>query len=354
MDDKAPIRVLAPPAKGRNIMDRHNRPRSRLERLPIAGDMPWLAAAGTLALVALSFVAREAVGGWLPPGFPYVTFFPAVLLASFVFGWRMGTITAILCGLLAWYFFIPPAGFALDSGSAVALAFYAFVVTTDIAIIHLMQRANTHLARERERSRALAETRELLFAELQHRVSNNLQVVAGLLSLQKRQVSDPDARAAMDEAARRLGTIGRISRQLYEMDDHAGALDRILGPLCADVIEASGRSGITQRMAVEPGSVVPPASLTPIALIVAEAVANAIEHGFAGREAGEIEIACARDAEGLRIEVRDDGNGLAEGFALEGSTSLGLQIAGLLAGQLGGRFELLRGARTTARLTIPD
>ncbi|UZK65154.1 sensor histidine kinase [Sphingomonas sp. M1-B02] len=332
-------------------MKRSERPASRLERLPIAANRPLLAVTGTLALVVLAYFARLGASDWLPPGFPYVTFFPAVLLASFVFGWRMGAIAAILCGLLSWYYFIPPLGFVMTGPTAIALAFYVFVVTTDIAIIHLMQRANTHLAAERERSRVLAETQELLFAELQHRVSNNLQVVAGLLTLQKRQVTDPDARAAMDEAARRLGTIGRISRQLYEMHDHVRGLDGILGPLGADVIEASGRTGISQRLSLD-DSAVPPASLTPIALIVAEAVANAIEHGFAGRETGEIEIACTRDGANLRIEVRDDGNGLPEEFELGTSGSLGLQIATMLAGQLGGRFEMIRGERTIARLTI--
>lgn len=324
----------------------------RLERLPLAVPHA-VRIATTIALVAIGYAARVAADPYLPAGFPYVTFFPVVLLASFLFGWRMGGLAALLCGLIAWYFFIPPAGFGITAGAAIALAFYAFVVGTDVTIVHFMQRANRRVAAERERSRALAETRELLFAELQHRVSNNLQVVAGLLSLQKRQITDPSARAAMDEAARRLGTIGRISRQLYEMEDHARGLDGVLGPLCADVIESSGRTGIVQRMSLEDGSAVPAASLTPIALIVAEAVANAIEHGFAGQETGEIEIACARRGRNLQIEIRDDGHGLPAGFSLDRGGSLGLQIATMLAGQLGGRFELLGGERTTARLTVP-
>ena len=49
-----------------------------------------------------------------------------------------------------------------------------------------MQTANHQLAAERETNRSLGDTRELLFRELQHRVSNNLQVAAGLLTMQNR------------------------------------------------------------------------------------------------------------------------------------------------------------------------
>ncbi len=125
---------------------------------------------------------------------PYVTFFPAVIVASFLFGVRLGSVSAILCGLLAWYFFIPPHhSFVLTRATGFALAFYLFVVATDLSLVHWMQTANRQLARERERSESLAVTRELLFRELQHRVSNNLQVAAGLLSMQKRRLADADA-----------------------------------------------------------------------------------------------------------------------------------------------------------------
>ncbi|RZL28122.1 MAG: DUF4118 domain-containing protein, partial [Sphingomonas sp.] len=135
-----------------------------------------------LAIVFGALALRIMTDSLLPAGFPYVTFFPAVIITSFLFGVRLGMVSAALCGLLAWYFFIPPAfSFAVTQGTAFALAFYVLVVATDLALVHWMQSANQQLARERELSRSLADTRELLFRELQHRVSNNLQVAAGLL-----------------------------------------------------------------------------------------------------------------------------------------------------------------------------
>ncbi|MBW4330169.1 DUF4118 domain-containing protein [Stakelama sp. CBK3Z-3] len=326
-----------------------------LERLPLARGRPLLAGCVVAALVAFALFLRFAVDRGLPPGFPYVTFFPAVVIASFLFGSRWGAAVAAVCGLCSWYFFIPVFdSFALLRGGGVALGFYIFVVATDIVIIHWMQRANANLAKERETSRQLAETRELLFRELQHRVSNNLQVAAGLLSLQKRQVGDEAGRAALDEASRRLALIGRISRQLYSASGATRTIREFLEPLCADVVEASGRTGIRCTINVADDAALNPDAAVPLALIVAEAMANAIEHGFRDRDAGHIEVHLARDGNDLvKVEVRDDGHGLPEGFSIEASDSLGLRIAAMLAEQLNGTFDLLREDRTTARLLLP-
>ena len=328
---------------------------SWLERLPLATGRPVLAVSAMLLLVAISFVLRVVSDPVLPPGFPYVTFFPAVVLSSFLFGARIGTAAAVLCGVLAWFFFIGERySFALAPGALIALLFYIFVAGTDIAIIHWMQRANRGLAREREFSRALAETRALLFRELQHRVSNNLQVAAGLISLQKRRVTDEAARAALDEASRRLTVIGKISRQLYDTSGAPRAMDEFLEPLCRDIVDASGHAGIRCDVRIEAATKLNPDAAIPVALIVTEALANAIEHGFAGRDQGRVEVELRRLApDRVCIEIRDDGHGLPDGFDLDDSRSLGLRIARMLAGQLSGTFELTGGAGTIARLVIP-
>jgi two-component sensor histidine kinase len=335
-------------------MDKRSKSGRWLERLPVATDRPWLALAVTLSICGTALLLRMAADSNLPPGFPYVTFFPAVTIAAFLFGTRMGIVASAVCGLAAWYYFIPYThSFALAPGGGMALALYLFVVMTEVTLIHWMQRANANLARQREISGTLAETQSLLFRELQHRVSNNLQVVAGLLSLQKREIEDPHARAALDEAARRLGVIGRISRQLYDPTGATRGMRAFLEPLCADVIEASGRTGIRLRLIAGEDTPLSPDAAIPLALIVAEAVANAIEHGFANRDDGEIQVELRRDGASMSVEVRDDGHGLPDGFDIDTASSLGLRIARMLAGQIDGRFDLVADNGTTARLSLP-
>lgn len=324
-----------------------------LARLPLAQGRPALGVAVMLVLAGTAFAVRWFADPLLPSGFPYVTFFPAVIITSFLFGVQIGSASAVICGALAWYFFIPPfRSFDLTVASGFALAFYVFVVATDILLVHWMQRANHRLAAERERNRALADTRELLFRELQHRVSNNLQVAAALLMLQKRRVTDGEARTALDEGARRLGVIGRISRQLYHVEGTTRGLRALLEPLCADVVDASGKP-VAITVTGDHDLAVKSDAAVPVALIVAEAVANSIEHGFADREDGRIDIDLVQDGATIRIDVRDDGHGLPDGFDVAASGSLGLGIATMLAEQLNGRFELLPGTGATARLTVP-
>lgn len=324
------------------------------ERVPVRLAWPF-AAALSLAGVALAALLRWELDPDLPPGFPFVTFFPVIIVTAFLFGRRIGALTAIASALVAWYFFIPPIGFVLSSGAAVALGFFLFITVIDIALIDWMQRAARQLVVERETSARLAETRELLFRELQHRVSNNLQMVGGLLTLQKRQIDDPAARLALDEAARRLGVIGRISRQLYDPRGTGRDMAAFLDALVGDVIEANGRRGIGHRIESTGAVDVAPEAAIPLALAVAEAVANAIEHGFAGLGQGAVTVRLDCSAGRVRVEVEDNGHGLAPDFQAKEGASLGLRLIGLLTGQLGGSFALERGARggAIARIDLP-
>jgi two-component sensor histidine kinase len=325
-----------------------------IEQLPVARDRPVAGSITMLAIVVVAWLLRSAADPLLPPGFPYVTFFPAVIITSFLFGVRLGSVSALLCGLLAWYSFIPPDGFGLTRGTGFALAFYLFVVVTDLALVHWMQRANSQLAAEREVNRSLADTRELLFRELQHRVSNNLQVAAGLLTMQKRQLTDTGERTALDEAAGRLALIGRISRQLYDPSGASQPLVPFLTELCLSVVEASGRHDVTLNVTGDDRLRLMPDAAIPTALIVAEAVANALEHGFADGKSGRIVIGITQAADGgPRVTIHDNGHGLPAHFDAETSTSLGLRIATTLARGQGGRFWLEARDGASATLTLP-
>ena len=72
-----------------------------IERLPLVPERAGLAFGVTTLLCLLALGARAWVEPILSSGFPFVTFFPAVIISSFLFGVRPGIYAAIVCGLFS-------------------------------------------------------------------------------------------------------------------------------------------------------------------------------------------------------------------------------------------------------------
>jgi two-component sensor histidine kinase len=306
-----------------------------------------------LAIVAwgVAFALRYGLAHWFPPGFPYLTFFPAVVLVAYYAGLRPAILTATLSGLASWWFWIGPTGFDLGVATAVALGFYVFVVAVDIFFIVGMDGATQRLAREVERSTALARSRDILMKEVQHRVSNNIQVVSALLSLEARSAVDPGARRALADASARTALIASIQRNLANADGGTASFEDLARSIVDDALKAAARDDVTVSISSD-GAVLSADEGTPVVLIMLECVNNALEHAFAGGP-GHIDIRLADGGMQRTLEVADNGSGL-KATPSGAPTNLGLRIISALARQLGGECSLsAANPGTMARLTWP-
>ena len=63
-----------------------------------------------------------------------------------------------------------------------------------------------------------AHKKEVLLHELQHRVKNSLQVIASLISLQRRKATDPKARGRLDVIVSRIEALRVMYSKLYLVD----------------------------------------------------------------------------------------------------------------------------------------
>lgn len=300
-----------------------------------------------IAIVAagLALGVRRLVDPALPPGVPFIAFYPAITLTAFFASTRAGIVTAVLCGAAAWVMYLNPL-FPMVQG-IVALAFFACVVGTDLILIHLMRQALVKLDSERKVSDTLAQANKLMFHELQHRVSNNLQVVASILKMQQRGLTDEAARAALDAASARLRIISGIQRRLHNPKRQSADIAALLRELLPEVVESSGAGGA--GLEVHGGGVVLPADqATPVGLIVVELVSNALEH--AQGTALQIRITVQP---GVRITVSDNGPGMPNGFEAQRTRSLGLRIAMQFTEQLGGKLVFSAENGTQAVLEFP-
>lgn len=314
----------------------------------------WRNFAWGVGLFAAAFALRLAAEPVLPPGFPFLTFFPAVIITAFIAGARAALLCAVLSGAAALYFFIPPErSFQLDLPSAVAIAFFAVICAVDILIIDRLTSTLAALQVEREKALHHAGQRDTLFKELQHRIGNNLQSVSALLNVQIRAVADPAAKRALGDAVQRVGIIADIHRMFHDPAHADGRIDedfvRELAERCVAAAGASER--VTLTTSVTPVAL-PQDKFLPVALIMTECINNALEHGLGTRERGTLAITLSRKGTDCELSVRDDGPGLPPGFDLATSRSIGLTVLRAFAGQLDGRFTMTSEGGTVCRLAF--
>ncbi|MBB5912298.1 two-component sensor histidine kinase [Nocardia transvalensis] len=208
----------------------------------------------------------------------------------------------------------------------------------------------------KRRDRALL-SKDATIREIHHRVKNNLQTVAALLRLQARRTENEEARLALTESVRRVTSIASVHEMLSMSVDEEVDLDEVVDrllPIMADVATVH-TARIKVRRAGSLG-VFSAERATPLVMVLTELVQNAIEHAFDAGENGTVTIRSERSARWLDVIISDDGRGLPDGFSLEGSDRLGLQIVRtLVTAELGGSIGLHPGADigTDAVLRVP-
>jgi two-component sensor histidine kinase len=192
----------------------------------------------------------------------------------------------------------------------------------------------------RRRDRQLL-TKDATIREIHHRVKNNLQTVAALLRLQARRVGLAEARAALEESVRRVASIALVHETLSMSSDEAVEFDGILDRVASAATEVGAAESRVTLRRVGTFGVLPAEVATPLVMILNELLQNAVEHAFVPGSAGEVVISAHRFRRQLHVTVADTGSGLPEGFDLDSSERLGLQIVRTLAtGELRGSIEL--------------
>ncbi|MGB3301831.1 sensor histidine kinase [Gordonia sp. (in: high G+C Gram-positive bacteria)] len=190
-------------------------------------------------------------------------------------------------------------------------------------------------------------SKDATIREIHHRVKNNLQSVSALLRLQSRRSGNPETIAALGEAVRRVSSIALVHEMLSGSVDEEVDLDTVvdrLGTSLVDVWLPDGATRVTVRRDSRLG-VLPADLAMPLVMVLTEVIQNSIEHGFtSGNEGAEIVIGAIRDVRGLQVLVTDNGSGLPDGFDLNTSDRLGLQIVRtLVSNDLSGSIELRPG-----------
>jgi two-component sensor histidine kinase len=196
--------------------------------------------------------------------------------------------------------------------------------------------------------------KDAMMREIHHRVKNNLQVISSLLNMQQRGLTDPAARAAIQDTRQRISALALIYRALYQGPDLRRVdlgefLDELIGQIIAD---AAPGARIRTELHLDPLSI-DPDRLAPLALFAVEAITNARKHGLS--EGGLLEVTLAVEGKTARLDISDTGLGGAAPEMKQAGDGVGRTLMTAFARQLKGELSLAPNAAggLTTRLIFP-
>ncbi|MCR8723864.1 sensor histidine kinase [Frigidibacter sp. ROC022] len=216
------------------------------------------------------------------------------------------------------------------------------------------------VVREEAELENIIHTRTVLLKEVHHRVKNNLQLIASIVSMKIRKATAPEARTALKEVQMRVMSIATVHRALYSTSTvgHVQA-DELLKEIVDKTIEAVllPTGGIRIETSYEPTQLYPDQAV-PLSLLAAEAITNAVK--YVGRPADGtapwITLRLLHEGtERARLEVANSRGAALAPVEQTRGTGLGASLIQAFAGQMHGSAEVTEDdpARYAVRVSFP-
>jgi two-component sensor histidine kinase len=177
----------------------------------------------------------------------------------------------------------------------------------------------------------MLDERELLLREADHRIKNSLQLVVGMLSLQRKHAATQETATALAGAIARVNAVAEAHLALQLSGDlQTVDLPEMLMAICrrldslSDTVRVTCAFGSTVMLEVD--------RAIPLALIISELITNALRHAYDSRQEGEVHVAIRLDGQHIVLTVHDDGVGFDDATSRPG---LGTRVTFSLATKIG-------------------
>lgn len=185
--------------------------------------------------------------------------------------------------------------------------------------------------------------KEVLLAELHHRVKNNLAIITGLLNLQEEATHSDEAKQVIGDSKARIMSMALVHKMLYEQSDLKSIdIGRYASQLVKGLFDTYNLSKNVEVVEEYEVISLPISKLIPLGLILNEVVTNSIKYVYRQKPAnnGRFHIKIEQINGLVYIKLRDNGSGFPQDYNqhTEG-VSLGIYLIKTLAEQIDGRVH---------------
>jgi two-component sensor histidine kinase len=228
-----------------------------------------------LGIFVVSLAARFALDWVLPQRVPFITFFPAVLLATYLCGLAPGIAVLVLSGI-AGTVWLDPTGSARFVERAAGFLVFMLVGGTQVFLIQLIGRATARLDRQEQQLL-------LINRELKHRLKNLFSITNSIFQQSLKSGHAPDDLARI--VSGRVRAIAAAQDLLSVAADEGSSLQALVEAVVKPLAPHPSRLHLQGAAAVLVAE-----HTTPVALLLHELALNAVKHGAWRGNAGTVSI----------------------------------------------------------------
>ena len=210
---------------------------------------------------------------------------------------------------------------------------------------------NENLKRAKEVVNASLKEKEVLLAELHHRVKNNLAIISGLLNMQEDATANEEARQIISDSKTRIMSMALVHRMLYENSELKSInVGKYSSELIGELFNSYNLSGTVAINENYDTIMLPVSKSIPLGLILNEIVTNSIKYAFKPslHKGGLFSVSIIKANNRVQMQVKDNGSGFSRDFNTNSQNmSLGIYLIKSLSEQLDGkvRFSNDNGAK---------
>lgn len=182
--------------------------------------------------------------------------------------------------------------------------------------------------------------KDIMLAEIHHRVKNNLAMVSAMLMLQSDKTENYELQEKLLESTNRIKAIANIHEHLYESTNFSRVdFVKNVESLIQSIIDSQTfeknivvkNIGNSCFLNINQG--------IHCSIIINEVVMNILNHGFKNLASGSIEIDIREENQNVSISILDNGHPLPNEFPDEYASGLGMELIHILTRQLDGSFK---------------
>lgn len=185
------------------------------------------------------------------------------------------------------------------------------------------------------------EEKNILLAEIHHRVKNNLAIIVGLIELQNIEVEDQNTKAHLYETKNRIYSISGVHELLYQTENFSDIdildyMNELVNRLHQTYQDENNPVTIEKNISDFSINIT---QAVPLGLLFNELITNSYKHAFTDEKNPKITLELSQNKNFIEILYEDNGKGLDINI-FDNASSLGVTVIKSSLAQLNAEYEI--------------